>query len=252
MLAHISCISALGCWIGVVHDFSCSCPTVGGLSSLFAVLMAGGRHIFPSRFSATAMIDDLDCHQVSWDNTVNTHCLCGSEAHCQAARSGGAVLQLNAQSTLQVSSFIAVPAMLVALCEAASSSQQRAFPHVKRVLVGGGTPTDGVLKSVRQMLPAASIKLSYAMTEAASSMTFRTLATGHPSVAAGASTRPPPAGPLPAAAVVCVGRPAPGVELDVQPAAGLPPGAFLLHLCLNSSLGPHRSWGCGFIGSKSA
>lgn len=43
-----------------------SVPThAGGLSSLFAVLMAGGRHIFPSRFSAAAMIEDLDRHQVT-------------------------------------------------------------------------------------------------------------------------------------------------------------------------------------------
>ena len=79
---------------------------------------------------------------------------------------------------LQVSSFIAVLAMLVALCEAAGSNQLCAFAGVKRVLVGGGTPTDGVLDSICQMLPAASIKLSYAMTEAALSMTFHTLVTG--------------------------------------------------------------------------
>ena len=142
---------------------------------------------------------------------------------------------------MQVSSFIAVPAMLVALCEAAGSSQRRAFEGVKRVLVGGGTPTDGVLHSVRQMLPAASIKLSYAMTEAASSMTFRTLATGV-SPAVGASTRPPPAGQLPAAAAaVCVGRPAPGVELDVQPIAGLPPGAFSALLGMAGSISCSKS-----------
>lgn len=148
------------------------------------------------------------------------------DAHWQAAPRGRAALQLDAQLTVQVSSFIAVPAMLVALCEAAGSSQRRAFACVKRVLVGGGTPTDVVLSSVRQMLPAASIKLSYAMTEAASSMTFCTLATGVSSVAAVSSPQLPTAGPLPAAAAVCVGRPAPGVELDVQPTAGLPPGAF--------------------------
>jgi acyl-CoA synthetase (AMP-forming)/AMP-acid ligase II len=134
------------------------------------------------------------------------------------------------QAMVQVSSFIAVPAMLVALCEAAGSSQRRAFAGVKRVLVGGGTPTDAVLKSVRQMLPAASIKLSYAMTEAASSMTFRTLATGVSPIPATSSTHLPAAEALPAAAAVCVGRPAPGVELDVQSTAGLPPGACLLHL----------------------
>ena len=111
--------------------------------------------------------------------------------------------------------------------------QQPAVPFrmCKRVLVGSRTPTDGVLASVRQMLPAASIKLSYAMTEVASSMTFCTLTTGVLSaVAASSSHLPAAAGPLPAAAAVCVGRPAPGVELDVQPTAGLPPGAFLLHL----------------------
>jgi acyl-CoA synthetase (AMP-forming)/AMP-acid ligase II len=125
-----------------------------------------------------------------------------------------------------VTSFIAVPAMLVALCEASTNGRQRAFAHVRRVLIGGGTPGDGLLHSVRQLFPAASIKLSYAMTEAASSMTFRTLATGGPTFAADASAQPPATEPLPAAAV-CVGRPAPGVELDVQHAAGLPPGAFL-------------------------
>lgn len=119
-----------------------------------------------------------------------------------------------------------MPAMLVALCEADGSSQQHAFAGVKWALTGGGTPTDGVLNSVRQMLPAASIKLSYAMTEAASSMTFHKLTTGWDSSAAAVSSpQLPAAGPLAAAAVVCVGRPAPGVELDVQHTADLPAGA---------------------------
>jgi hypothetical protein len=132
-----------------------------------------------------------------------------------------------------------VPAMLVALCEADGSSQQHAFAGVKWALTGGGMPADGVLNSVRQMLPAASIKLSYAMTEAAWSMTFHKFATGDSSAAAVSSPQLPPAGPLPAAAAVCVGRPAPGVELDVQhTAACLQVPAILLHLCVGSNAIP--------------
>ena len=48
-----------------MHDLTRACPHAGGLSSLFAVLMAGGRHIFPTRFSAAAMIEDLDRYQVT-------------------------------------------------------------------------------------------------------------------------------------------------------------------------------------------
>jgi hypothetical protein len=55
------CVAGLlGARDGIYPQFN-----AGGLSSLFAVLMAGGRHIFPSRFTAAAMIDDLDRHQVS-------------------------------------------------------------------------------------------------------------------------------------------------------------------------------------------
>lgn len=42
----------------------CAHMIAGGLSLLFAVLMAGGQHVFPFRFNAAAMVQDLDRHQV--------------------------------------------------------------------------------------------------------------------------------------------------------------------------------------------
>lgn len=49
---------------GAVMSSHVSVHAAGGLTSLFAVLLAGGRHVFPSRFNAEVMLEDLDRHQV--------------------------------------------------------------------------------------------------------------------------------------------------------------------------------------------
>lgn len=141
---------------------------------------------------------------------------------------------------VQINSFIAVPAMLVALCEIAG--QQLVFPHVRQVLVGGGTPADGILHSVCRMFPAASIRLSYAMTEACTSMTFRIITAGSQLLP---PQRQPPAldGHQLNTSAVCVGRPAAGVEVDIQQGDGLPPGSWVpmaMQPCSDSALNTHK------------
>lgn len=181
---------AIGYCAEEVHYHAAPLCHIGGLSSLFAVLMAGGRHVFPSRFNAAVMLEDLDRHQVT--------------------------------------SFIAVPAILVALCDAAG--QQRAFTTVQRVLFGGGTPTDAVLERIGAMFPAATLTLSYAMTEACSTMTLRTIAGDrqlqHQVTAVGQQQQQSQA--------VCVGWPVPGGEIDIQQGDGLPAGQGVIQ-----TRGPH-------------
>lgn len=120
-----------------------------------------------------------------------------------------------------------MPAMLVALCD--SADPQRAFKTVQRVLFGGGTPTDAVLERIGTMFPAATLTLSYAMTEACSTMTLCTIAgerqPQHQPAAVGQQQQQSQA--------VCVGWPVPGVEIDVQQGDGLSAGRWTIGCAVN-------------------
>lgn len=176
---------------------------IGGLSSALAVLMAGGTHVFPGRFQAAKMIEDIEKYQVT----------------CT----------------------IMVPAMLTAL--AAASPIGQSHYSVKRLLIGGGTPLPSSIQQCRLMFPEAKIYLSYAMTEACSSMTFTLLAS--PTSAAQLNcgsdqsrksdnafdcsiyesdavlaTSPVTLGDP----AICVGFPAAGVEVTIRQLSSLPPG----------------------------
>mmetsp|Transcript_17108 Transcript_17108/g.51177 ORF Transcript_17108/g.51177 Transcript_17108/m.51177 type:complete len:379 (-) Transcript_17108:81-1217(-) len=173
----------------------------GGLSSALAVLMAGGFHVFPGRFEAGQMKRDMDHHEVS----------------CT----------------------IVVPAMLTALSEAAPLHQT--YPGVKRLLVGGGTPTPDVTERCRQMFPSARVVLSYAMTEACSSMTFLTLAQPQPDYELSSPAHVEVARAVPEqvpAAAICVGWPAAGIEIAVQQLGEIGKGEGVIQ-----TRGPHAMLG---------
>lgn len=71
----------------------------------------------------------------------------------------------------------------------------------------------------RQMFPSARVVLSYAMTEACSSMTFLTLAQPQPDYELSSPAHVEVARAVPEqvpAAAICVGWPAAGIEIAVQ------------------------------------
>lgn len=161
---------------------------IGGLSSAIAVLMAGGTHVFMGRFNAAASLDMISQHQIT--------------------------------------SFIAVPAMMADLTAAAaaaarslpeqagkaSSSQ---YPSVRRILMGGGGMSSQQVANMQVPFPQATVHSAYGMTEACSSMTFKLLVgsgcnSGHLGTGLTSSHADPPA-----ASGVHVGAPPPGIEMTV-------------------------------------
>ena len=160
---------------------------IGGLSSAMAVLMARGTHVFMGRFDAAACLDIIAQHQIT--------------------------------------SFIAVPAMmadLTAAAPAASSLPRRAgsanpsqYPSVQRILMGAGGMSSQQVTKMQASFPEATVHSAYGATEACSSMTFKLL--GGPAYSGShPSTGPtePHADP-PGAAGVNVGAPPPGIEMAV-------------------------------------
>ncbi|KAG2448988.1 hypothetical protein HYH02_005742 [Chlamydomonas schloesseri] len=183
---------------------------IGGLSSAFAALMAGCVQVFMPRFDAAAAMAAILRHRVSV--------------------------------------FIAVPTMLQDLALAAAAAAEGTGPGasvapeslkcVQRILVGAGGTAPKLQEAVSRTFPAAHLLSAYGMTEACSSMTFRHLR-GPSHVAAGAAAgscqlaqqlqlwAPPassqahgsgnchakPQAELEGA--VCVGWPAPGVQVRV-------------------------------------
>ena len=113
---------------------------VGGLSSAHAVLLAGGQHCFPA--------------SGGWE-----------------ARSA-----LRALRERRCSALILVPTMLFDLAAARAVEAGGALRHVRRVLLGGGAIPPALLASAALLFPCATIVATYALSEACSSLAFRTLA----------------------------------------------------------------------------
>ena len=161
---------------------------IGGLSSAIAVLMAGGIHVFMGRFNAATSLDVIAQHQIT--------------------------------------SFIAVPAMMAdltaAAASAASSLPEQAgsaspsrYPSVHRILMGAGGLSSQQVTKMQASFPQATVHSAYGMTEACSSMTFKLLVRpacngSHPSTG---PTRPYADPPV--ASGVNVGAPPPGIEMAV-------------------------------------
>eukprot|EP00887_Chlorella_sp_A99_P008051 scaffold12.g8051.t1 len=198
---------------------------IGGISSALAMLLAGAAHVFLPRFDPAAALALMAAHRVT--------------------------------------SFIAVPAMVADLVAAAAAAPASGaaspgaqatggqaaapLPSMRRVLLGGGGTAPELLHALALLFPAATVQSAYGMTEAASSITFRTewtpcaseedsTATARaassnadsPVPSTGTAAAPRAAGAPEAAGGACVGEPPPGIEVAVlQPPAGTPepPGA---------------------------
>ncbi|KAL3157069.1 hypothetical protein ABBQ38_001316 [Trebouxia sp. C0009 RCD-2024] len=158
---------------------------IGGLSSAIALLMAGGTHVFMGRFNAAGSLSII--------------------------------------ARYQVTAFIAVPAMMADLTEAASGWAGQAgnagpsqFPSVHRILVGAGGLSSRQVTEIPATFPQATVHSAYGMTEACSSMTFKLLV--RPACSNGWPPTTGPARPhanLPPGCGVHVGAPPPGIEIAV-------------------------------------
>ena len=148
---------------------------IGGISSAMAVLKAGGTHVFMGKFSARATLEAIRQHQIT--------------------------------------AIVAVPAMVNDLAtEARASPSASRCPSMERVLVGAGAISQALQQDLQKIFPNADCFSAYGMTEACSSMTFRTLCSPSPSgidspatIASGQETE----------RGVCVGLPPSGIEMAV-------------------------------------
>jgi acyl-activating enzyme 14 len=168
-------LAAVGYCTADVYLHAAPLCHVGGLSSAHALLCAGGRHVFLSRWSAASALAAMRTHAVS--------------------------------------ATALVPAMLTDLLAAADADVAGAGPlrAMRRVLLGGGAAPPALLAAAAQRLfPEAALSATYALSEGGSTLAFRAVAAcgallpPEPSAASHAD-----------AYGVCVGLAAPGIELAV-------------------------------------
>ncbi|KAB2028683.1 hypothetical protein ES319_D05G112800v1 [Gossypium barbadense] len=152
---------------------------IGGLSSAMAMLMVGACHAFIPKFEATLALEALEQHHVT--------------------------------------SLITVPAMMADLISSVRLKRiQKGCDSVKKILNGGGGLSDNLIKDATRLFPRAKLLSAYGMTETCSSLTFTTLfepmleASGT-SLQMLAITSSSPV----KARGVCVGKPAPHVEIKI-------------------------------------
>jgi acyl-activating enzyme 14 len=143
--------------------------------------------------------------------------------------SASTALQLIRQH--QVTAMIAVPAMMQDIVTAAGAAadgvqqqqqqqQQQQLSSLRRVLVGAGGMSQQLQQAVTALFPNAQLSTAYGMTEGSSSITFISLPQQQQLMAAAAAGGAAAA----AAAGVCVGWPAPGIAVKIQPAAAAAAG----------------------------
>ena len=99
---------------------------------------------------------------------------------------------------------------------ACATSLPHALSSVRRVLVGGGGMRVGLAPLVASMFPNATVATAYGMTEATSSVTFDSPAYRQAVRAAGRCSHAAASQLVPGS--VCVGWPAPGVEVAIAAA----------------------------------
>ncbi|TYH16449.1 hypothetical protein ES288_A05G117800v1 [Gossypium darwinii] len=152
---------------------------IGGLSSAMAMLMVGACHAFIPKFEATLALEAIEQHHVT--------------------------------------SLITVPAMMADLISSVRLKRiQKGCDSVKKILNGGGGLSDNLIKDATRLFPRAKLLSAYGMTETCSSLTFTTLfepmleASGT-SLQMLAVTNSSPV----KARGVCVGKPAPHVEIKI-------------------------------------
>ncbi|KAF2286007.1 hypothetical protein GH714_009626 [Hevea brasiliensis] len=153
---------------------------IGGLSSAMAMLMVGACHVLIPKFEATLAVESIEQHRVT--------------------------------------SLITVPAILGDLISTARAKEtSKGSQTVEKILNGGGSLSVWLIKDTRKLFPRAKLLSAYGMTESCSSLTFITLndpTIETPSQLLQTSSKIKSAsGNQPQG--VCVGKPAPHVELKV-------------------------------------
>ncbi|CAJ1953316.1 unnamed protein product [Cylindrotheca closterium] len=112
---------------------------IGGISSCFSVLFAGGKLVFP---------------RLTMRSAFNVNATRRSLMNSQAP----------------ANTLVVVPAMLVSILQ--HSDPPQSFPHVRLILIGGQSAPNRMIAQLEETFPNASIIQTYACTEAASSLTF--------------------------------------------------------------------------------
>ncbi|KAI8465260.1 MAG: hypothetical protein J3K34DRAFT_525487 [Monoraphidium minutum] len=170
---------------------------IGGLSSALAATLAGAAQVFMPRYSASEAVRLVGVHRVTALIAVPTM----MEDAVEVLGGGGADGQGGEPDTA-------------------------CLPSVLRVLVGGGGMRPRLAPLVARLFPNAAVSSAYGMTEAASSITFLAPALPPPAEAAGrcedaastsgsGSSEGGTHGGLAAPSGVCVGWPAPGVQVAI-------------------------------------
>ncbi|XP_068657410.1 2-succinylbenzoate--CoA ligase, chloroplastic/peroxisomal isoform X1 [Aristolochia californica] len=155
---------------------------IGGISSAMAMLMVGGYHIFIPKFEAKAVLTSMELHKVT--------------------------------------SLITVPAIMADFISVTRGQETwSGGESVKKILNGGGALSVELIEGAIYVFPKAKLFSAYGMTEACSSITFMTLwdptirnstLFSSKSLCLDRDTAQKGGG-------ICVGKPAPHVELLVRP-----------------------------------
>ncbi|KAK8488125.1 hypothetical protein V6N13_138584 [Hibiscus sabdariffa] len=153
---------------------------IGGLSSAMAMLMVGACHIFMPKFEASLALKAIEQHHVT--------------------------------------SLITVPAIMADLISSTRLKQSwKGSDSVKKILNGGGGLSDNLIKdATTKLFPKAKLLSAYGMTETCSSLAFMTLF--EPMLGASDTSLQMLAGTNPSPVKtrgVCVGKPAPHVEIKI-------------------------------------
>ncbi|XVF23098.1 hypothetical protein REPUB_Repub13aG0008800 [Reevesia pubescens] len=152
---------------------------IGGLSSAMAMLMVGACHVFIPKFEATLALEAIERHHVT--------------------------------------SLITVPAIMADLIPSIRLKQSwNGRDNVKKILNGGGGLSHNLIKDATKFFPRAKLLSAYGMTETCSSLAFTTLSepmleASGTSVQTFGKTNSSPVKPR----GVCVGKPAPHVEIKI-------------------------------------
>ncbi|XP_059668339.1 2-succinylbenzoate--CoA ligase, chloroplastic/peroxisomal [Cornus florida] len=154
---------------------------IGGISSAMAMLMAGGCHVLIPKFEAKSAIETIEQHHVT--------------------------------------SLITVPSIMADLISLIRTKEAwKGIKSVKKILNGGGGLSVELIKYATRTFPRAKLLSAYGMTETCSSLTFMTLYDsttvnpGQPFQVTGETSSNSvhqPDG-------ICVGKPAPHVELRIR------------------------------------
>ncbi|KAL0310505.1 UNVERIFIED_CONTAM: 2-succinylbenzoate--CoA ligase, chloroplastic/peroxisomal [Sesamum angustifolium] len=171
---------------------------IGGISSAMAMLMAGGCHVMLPKFDTNLAIEAIREHNVT--------------------------------------SLITVPTMMADLITFNRMKKtSETFESVKKILNGGGGLSAELIREATKIFPRATLLSAYGMTEACSSLTFMTLY----DPAKDSRFQQPhdvKKSNLSREGGVCVGKPAPHIELRVSAEESLSAGRILMRVPMQCSI----------------